>query len=88
MVSAFNNDLMNMAPVKDSAVATMRVIDAVQDLPPHLQVIALTASFKLLIDRYGIDAQDAFTVTDNIMNAAAGTRPEFAAVRMYLENEL
>lgn len=87
-MSAFNRDLMNMAGVKESATATMRVIDAAQDLPPHLQLIAITATFQLMIDRFGVPAQDAFTVADNIMHSAQGKRPEFAAVRMYLENEV
>ena len=88
MRTKLNRDLMGMAPVKQSATSTMRVIDALQDLPPHLQMIAVTASFKLMADRFGMPVQDAFTMTDNIMNEAEGKRPEFAAVRMYLENEV
>lgn len=83
-----NRDLMNHAGVRESATSTMRVIDAVQDLPPHLQVIALVASFKLMVERYGVNPQDAFTVADNIMNHAQGRRPEFEAVRAYLANEV
>ncbi|MCG7628368.1 hypothetical protein MHM88_11170 [Epibacterium sp. MM17-32] len=88
MASRFNRDLMGMAPATESATSTMRVIDAVQDLPPHLQLIAITATFKLMIERFGVPAQDAFTITDNLMNDQAGKRPEFAAVRMYMENEV
>lgn len=88
MKSPINRDLMNMAPVKASATSTMTVIDAVQDLPAHLQLIAITATFKLMIERFGMPAQDAFAVTDNIMNHAQGRREEFAAVRDYLENEV
>lgn len=84
----FNRDLMAMAPVKESATSTMRVIDAAQDLPPHLQVIGITATFKLMLERYGISPQDAFTLTDNIMNHAQGRRVEFDAVRAYMENEV
>lgn len=87
-MSRFNKDLMNMAPVKESATSTMRVIDAAQDLPPHLQLIAIVATFKLMIERFDVDPQDAFTVVDNIMNTAQGSRSEFDAVRMYLENEV
>lgn len=83
-----NRDLMNMVPVKEAAVSTMRVIDTLQDLPPHLQVVAIVATFKLVTERFGIEPQDAFTVTDNIMNHAQGRRVEFDAVRMYLENEV
>lgn len=83
-----NKDLMNQASVKESAGSTMRVIDALQDLPPHMQIIALVATFKLMIERYGVNAQDAFTVADNIMNHAQGRRVEFDAVRDYLANEV
>lgn len=83
-----NKDLMNLAGVRESATSTMRVIDALQDLPPHLQLIAIVATFKLMIERFNVDAQDAFTVTDNIMNHADGRRVEFDAVRAYLANEV
>lgn len=83
-----NRDMMNMIPVKEAATSTMRIIDAAQDLPPHLQVVSIVATFKLLIERYGVDPQDAFTVADNVMNHAQGRRVEFDAVRAYLENEV
>jgi len=84
----FNRDLMNMASVKEAATSTMRVIDAAQDLPPHLQLIGITATFKMMLERFGVDPQDAFTAVDNIMNNAEGKRAEFRAVRMYLATEL
>lgn len=87
-MATFNRDHMNMVPAKDAATATMRVIDGVQDLPPHLQLIAVTATFKLLLERFGVDAQDAFTVADNIINHAQGRRVEFDAVRAYMDNEV
>ena len=83
-----DRDLMNMAPVGASANVTMGVIDHVQSLPPHLQVIAITAAFKLLIERFELPAQDAFALVDNIMNHAEGRRVEFDAVRMYLAHEV
>lgn len=83
-----NRDDMNMVPVKEAATSTMRVIDAIQTLPPQLQVIAIVAAFKLLTERYKVEAQDAFTVADNVMNHAQGRRAEFDAVRRYLHNEV
>ena len=83
-----NRDLMNMAPVVASANASMAVIDAVQHMEPHMRVIAITTAFKLLSERFDITPQDAFAVTDNIMNHAEGKRHEFAAIRDYLRNEL
>lgn len=84
----FDRDKMNMTPVKEAAIATMKAIDGIQDLPPHLQVLALTSAFKLMIERFGVEAQDAFTVADNIMNDALGKRAEFKAVRQYLHLEV
>lgn len=83
-----NRDLMTNAGVRESATSAMHVINALQDLPPHLQVIAIVATFKLMVERYGVNVQDAFTVTDNIMNHAQGRRAEFEAVRAYLANEV
>ena len=77
-----------MLPVRDAAGATMAIIDRAQDLSPEAQIVAITASFKLLIERFGITAQDAFAIADNIMNHADGRRVEFDAVRAYLENEV
>ncbi|MGH0000080.1 hypothetical protein ACQU0X_08365 [Pseudovibrio ascidiaceicola] len=81
-------DDLNLIPAKAAATSTMAVIDAVQDYPPAVQIIAVVAAFKLMIERFNMNAQDAFTVADNIMNHAQGRRVEFEAVQAYLENEL
>lgn len=84
----FNRDRMNMIPTREAATATMRIIDGAQDLPPEHQLVAITATFKLMIERFGVTPSDAFTVADNIMHHAQGRRVEFDAVALYLENEL
>jgi predicted P-loop ATPase len=84
----FNKDALNNVPVKDAATTTMGVITATQTLAPELQVVAITATFKLMLERYGITPADAFTVADNVMNNAIGRREEFAAVRDYMAGEL
>lgn len=83
-----NPDIMNMLPTKDAANATMYIIDKVQDLTPEQQIVAITASFKLLTERFNVEVRDAFNVADNIMNHAQGRRVEFEAVREYLKNEV
>lgn len=88
MARRFDRDLLNMLPVQLAATTTMSVIDHLQDFTPEAQIAAVTASFKLLTERFGVDPQDAFSVTDNIMNHAEGTRVEFNAVRAYLANEV
>jgi hypothetical protein len=83
-----NRDDMNCVGVREAATSTMAIIDRIQDMPSHVQVVAITAAFKLLMERYDMPPQDAFTVADNVMNHADGRRVEFAAVRAYMENEL
>lgn len=83
----FNRDLFANIPVKAAAVATMEVIDAIQDRRPHEQLVALAATFILACERYGIEPQDAFALTTNVMNHADGRRPEFEAVRQFMAHE-
>lgn len=83
-----NRDLMNNVPVKTAATSTMAVINALQDMHPHVQMIALTAAYKLMVERFNISPHDVFTVADNVMNHADGRRDEFAAVADYLKGEL
>ncbi|MEL6509022.1 MAG: hypothetical protein AAFQ32_04470 [Pseudomonadota bacterium] len=83
-----DRDRLNHLSIKDAATATMGIIDRAQDYSPERQLIAITASFKLLTARLGIDPADAFTVADNIMNHADGRRVEFDAVAAYMEGEL
>lgn len=87
-MTKFNRDEMNMLPAREAAVGSMRVIDALQDMPPEHQLVAVTATFKLMIERFGVPPQDAFTVADNVINSVTGKRAEFEAVTMYMENEL
>lgn len=88
MGNKLNRDLMNMLPTKITANATMAVIDRLQDFPAELQIVALTAAYKLMVERFGVSPHDVFTVADNIMNHADGRRTEFLAIADYLENEL
>jgi hypothetical protein len=83
-----NRDTLNHLSVRDAATGTMAVIDAIQDMTPERQTIAIAAAFKLLMEKHKLSPQDAFTVADNIMNHADGRRVEFDAVRAYLEHEL
>lgn len=84
-----NRDLFNNANPRRVAQATMAVIDATQrGFQPHEQMHAMAASFLMLAEHWGVPAQDLFTATKNLMNDQEGKRPEFAAVQMYMENEL
>ena len=85
-------DKLVNAPREVSAQATVLLIDALQDFIDHhpgVQVTASAALFLLLCERFGVDAQDAFTTAKNLMNAHDGRLAhEFQAVRMYLQNEV
>ena len=83
-----NRDLMNQIPTRVAATSTMAVIDRLQDMPVEVQLIALTAAYKLMVERFGIDGHDVFAVADNIMHHADGRRVEFVAIADYLRNEL
>lgn len=83
-----NRDTLNHLSVRDAATGAMTVIDAIQDMTPERQTIAIVSVFKLLVEKHKLSPQDVFTAADNIMNHADGRRVEFAAVRAYLENEL
>ena len=83
-----NKDKLNNSDVKGAALAAMTFVDTAQNLPPEDQVLGITATFKLLMEHYQINPQDAFSVANNVMNHADGRRTEFEAVRLYMENEL
>lgn len=88
LMAKLNRDLMNTMPVKAAALASMTVIDALQDYTPEMQLVALTATYKLMTERYDVSPHDVFTVADNVMHHADGRRVEFKAIADYLEGEL
>lgn len=83
-----NNDRFNNADMVAVARATMNLVIANQELQPHVQMHAATALFLLACERWGITPQVAISPATNLMNHAEGPRPEFRAVRQYMENEL
>ena len=78
------------APRQETANATLHVITAAQNnARAEAQIPALAAAFLLVCEGKGIDAQDAFNVTKNLINSHdqhLGT--DFEAIRMYVENDL
>jgi len=82
------DSLTNMSP-DDAARASMKVIDTMQSMPPEQQIAGAAATFTLLCERLGVAPQDAYSVVTNIMsNADSDRRPEFRAVKNYLESEV
>lgn len=78
--------LINMSSL-DAARSTMAVVDALQDFTPEKQLTALAAGFMLACEHHGVAPQDMFQVTTNLMHFADGQRPEFRAVKAYMQNE-
>lgn len=82
-------DRFNNTDQQAAASASMRVITALQDLPPEQQVVGICAAFRVLAEVSEVPAQDLFAVTGNVMTDAEGRYiPEFRAVKEYVENEL
>lgn len=82
-----NLDKFNTAKLRESASASFALLDVNQDEPAHIQLHAAAAYFLLLCDHHKLSPQDVFTATKNLMNHAEGPRPEFRAIRAYMENE-
>lgn len=84
-----NRDLLNNAAARRVANAAMSVIDATQrGYQPHEQLLGIAAAFLFVAEHWNIPAQEAFTIIKRIINDQDGKRPEFAAVKAYMENEL
>jgi hypothetical protein len=82
-------DLTNNVNLDQAAQATMAIADALQKFPVGAQLPAAAAFFLTLAEHRGWSAQDAFTVTKNVMNDAQGRPvPEFRAVMQYIKEEL
>lgn len=83
-----NPDKMGSADEGAVANAAMTVVDQLQSFSPEVQMLGLTAAFLSLSKHHKQHPGDLFLTADNIMNGVQGKRPEFAAVDMYMENEL
>lgn len=84
-----SRDRLNTADEAQAAVAAMEVIDRLQTRPPEEQILAACSVFLILCEHYGLPAQDAFTVTKNVINGASKKQiPEFRAVQQYVKEEL
>lgn len=86
----FNLDTFSSANVAEAASMAMRVVDATQrgNPSPEIQAHGIAAAFILLAERFGLQPQEMFAKTTNLMHYAEGRRPEFAAVEAYLQGEL
>jgi hypothetical protein len=83
-----NRDVLNTATPRDVAMAAMTVLDRLQDFRPEIQIMGAATVFLTLADHLGIPAQEAFTVTKNLINGDDGKRAEFRGIDAYMKGEL
>jgi hypothetical protein len=83
-----DRDRLNSTPAKDVAHGAMAIITALQDAPEGVADNAITAAFSLLCEHRNIRPGDLLAISSNILNAAEGRHPEFAAVAHYMREEL
>lgn len=83
-------DQLNNASLPACASAAMTVVDRLQqNFQAAPQVVGLAAAFLFLCEHYGVEPQDAFTVTKNVIAGADKAKlPEFRAVREYIQKEI
>lgn len=83
-------DLFANANLKQVTLGVTRILNELQNHPPHIQMAALTATFTMLSEHWRVEPQDCFTWTKNMMKHADGTgyRTEFKGVKAYIEGEL
>lgn len=89
MARKFDRDLMNLAAPNRVANVTLATLNQLQNWTPEEQVLGAASVFLHLADFWRVSPQDAFTAATNLMNDKDGkARPEFRAIRPYLEGEL
>jgi hypothetical protein len=91
MKALIDRDRMNSADKGEVATACVRVFDAIQSLPKHVQLLGLAAAFTLMANASRIPAQDAFSATKNLMYdplTRSRTAPQFQAMDFHLRTEV
>ena len=84
-----NQDKLNSVAAKGVANAAFRVIDALQDLPPHVIAPAVAATLLIISERAKADPRTVLNVAERVLsNEAYHTEPEFIALRNYAKGEL
>lgn len=82
--------LMN-ADSRQVARATVSIFDRIQGMPKAVQLLGLACAFILTASVSGINAQDAFTASKNLMADPLGEQGlsrDFAAMRFHLDTDV
>lgn len=86
-----NIDGLNNAPAQEVAVASFKLVDAIQGERPHMQVAAAGALFLAICDHHRIPPSDVAVVIRNMFSdtrLVAGNAEHFRAIRDYIKHEL
>lgn len=82
-------DLAANAPIRETANAAMSVVNALSGFQhPGVRLLALAAAFRQMQEASGLSSSDLLLYTDNALYEYGLRRPEFAAVRDYIEQEI
>ena len=88
-MSRLDNDKLINADLVHTARASFSVIDALQDYPKEIQVLAAASVFKLLTEAHGLSPQDPMTMVGNIIERGEKQgKTQFKAIAAYLKEEL
>ena len=86
----FDRDRLVNINRDDAAKASFKVVDNLQQLPKEHRVAGTCIAFLLMCEHLGVEPQDAFTISNNVMhdrNNGFGLAKQFTAAREYLANE-
>lgn len=81
----FNRDLAANAWPKFVARACMAVLDAIQFFRKEEQALAVAVIFLQMCRRFDLRPNDIFQYASNVIGS---DRPEYRAVKAYIQNEL
>lgn len=86
-----NIDGLNNAPAQEVALASFKLVDAIQGEQPHLQVAAAGALFLAICEHHRVEPHRVATVIRNMFTDTryvAGNAEHFRAIRDYIKHEL
>jgi hypothetical protein len=85
-----NQDTLNLVDEQAVADATVHLIDKLQDFPQEVQIFAVQALYRMMLDIFQLDPRHTLQQTDRIL--ADGSENyftyRFQAVKSYIEQEL
>lgn len=78
---------------EEVARGLMTTLNALQDLPVHVQIVSAACLLVLMQERYGetagaLTTPEVMTLAERLMKDTEGYRTEFEAARQYLRHEL